>query len=169
MTISLFLLRARHMKAAHNIIIKMIGSHPCDYIGCDFVAETNMSLIRHKCEHSGENPNACKRTGCGFVGKTSKDLYNHRRKAHYKRTKHLSCDLCDKKFHCLSQLKVHNYSHSKEFPLKCELCGKGVVYKFQLDQHKLLVHSGIKGFECSYADCHANFSSYHQRFALNLI
>ncbi|XP_069356730.1 zinc finger protein 729-like [Maniola hyperantus] len=65
------------------------------------------------------------------------------------------CDLCDKSFHKLSDLKKHEDIHNDIRRHKCTLCDRKFTDKSNLKKHMLL-HSKIKPFAC--IGCQARFT-----------
>lgn len=63
-------------------------------------------------------------------------------------TKRLGCLQCGKNFRCLSQLEIHQRSHTGEKPFRCSLCGKRYAQKGHLYTHQR-THTGEKPYRCS--------------------
>ncbi|XP_043923946.1 zinc finger imprinted 3-like [Protopterus annectens] len=78
------------------------------------------------------------------------DLLNHQyvKKEHKKVYKHA---VCGKGFVQKSNMKKHQYTHTKQNPHKCDICGKTFADKRYLIGHQL-GHTGEKPFKCTICD-----------------
>ena len=79
--------------------------------------------------------------------------------------KPLKCNLCDKKFVRLTNLKNHLKTHTGETPFICGSCGAKFTTRSNLKSHEMS-HSGEKQFQCDI--CSAKFVNnsgliYHQK------
>ncbi|XP_055911178.1 zinc finger protein 883-like [Eupeodes corollae] len=72
------------------------------------------------------------------------------------------CDMCDKAFVELHDLKRHKRMHTGEKPHVCATCGKAFSQQNKLARHNL-VHTGERPYKCEYCD-----KSFTQRNELNL-
>uniref|UniRef100_A0A8C1JRK4 Si:dkey-210j14.3 n=1 Tax=Cyprinus carpio TaxID=7962 RepID=A0A8C1JRK4_CYPCA len=62
--------------------------------------------------------------------------------------KRFVCSYCSKRFRCVSQLTIHQRSHTGEKPYRCTLCGKRYLQKGHLYTHQR-THTGEKPYRCS--------------------
>ena len=58
------------------------------------------------------------------------------------------CNICDKAFTQVTQVKRHLLTHSGEKLHKCDVCDKRFTRKGYLKEH-LLIHTGQKPHECN--------------------
>merc|ERR1711988_1588604 len=58
------------------------------------------------------------------------------------------CEFCEKTFEYQKTLKAHMFSHTGNWPYSCDICGKGVSSKYNLDRHRLQVHTKEYKFKC---------------------
>lgn len=75
-------------------------------------------------------------------------IYRNMRNLRNSVTKRLGCLQCGKNFRCLSQLEIHQRSHTGEKPFRCLLCGKRYAQKGHLYTHQR-THTGEKPYCCS--------------------
>ncbi|TRY92157.1 hypothetical protein DNTS_015081 [Danionella cerebrum] len=62
--------------------------------------------------------------------------------------KRFVCGHCSKRFRCLSQLTIHQRSHTGEKPYRCGVCGKRYIQKGHLYTHQR-THTGEKPYRCA--------------------
>ncbi|XP_059082648.1 zinc finger protein 43-like [Tigriopus californicus] len=62
--------------------------------------------------------------------------------------KPFKCDICPMQFNQARDLRAHRMqNHSSERPHTCQVCGKGFVHKFYLEEHTSY-HTGERRFQC---------------------
>ncbi|XP_065062048.1 zinc finger protein 235-like isoform X1 [Rhopilema esculentum] len=103
---------------------------------------------------------------CGKVYMRSWSYYSHMRE-HAAGDKVHSCDVCNKQFQNLSNLKQHRLTHTGIKPFQCDLCEKSFSNASSLRIHSLS-HSETKPYVCDVDGCDKGFSNpsslrVHQR------
>lgn len=73
-----------------------------------------------------------------------------------------NCEMCQKCFTTLSDLKKHMRTHTQERPYKCpeDDCGKAFTASHHLKTHKR-THTGEKPYPCQENSCQKSFSTSH--------
>uniref|UniRef100_A0A1I8PUJ2 C2H2-type domain-containing protein n=1 Tax=Stomoxys calcitrans TaxID=35570 RepID=A0A1I8PUJ2_STOCA len=98
---------------------------------------------------------------CDICNRTFNDLYNLRiHKMIHSGEKPFQCDECGKRFRQFNKLKIHCITHTDKKPYICEICGKGFRFRNYLSVHKRL-HSGENPYKCKF--CSEYFHSLHSR------
>ena len=116
----------------------------CDQCGRGYT--TAFALKEHQMFH--EEPTvACPR--CPELFHTKYEKYSHYWKSHvgpsHGERKNYNCNLCDKVYKVLSDLKYHQATHTGVFKFRCEVCGKGTHSRGNLNAH-MKKHGG--GYCC---------------------
>ncbi|XP_061393072.1 zinc finger protein 235 [Musca vetustissima] len=98
---------------------------------------------------------------CDVCNRTFNDLYNLRiHKMIHSGEKPFQCDECGKRFRQYNKLKIHCITHTDLKPYVCDICNKGFRFRNYLSVHKRL-HSGENPYKCKF--CEEYFHSLHSR------
>ncbi|XP_073832918.1 uncharacterized protein [Musca autumnalis] len=98
---------------------------------------------------------------CDVCNRTFNDLYNLRiHKMIHSGEKPFQCDECGKRFRQYNKLKIHCITHTDLKPYVCDICNKGFRFRNYLSVHKRL-HSGENPYKCKF--CNEFFHSLHSR------
>ncbi|XP_043082298.1 zinc finger Y-chromosomal protein 1 isoform X2 [Puntigrus tetrazona] len=126
------------------------GEKPYSCLYCDYKSADSSNLKTHiKTKHSKEMPYKCDR--CFQTFAEPEELLNHA--LTHEEAKTHQCTHCDHKSSNSSDLKRHIISvHTKDYPHKCEVCGKGFHRPSELKKHSA-AHKAKKLHQCR----HCNF------------
>ncbi|XP_036936634.1 zinc finger protein 93-like isoform X2 [Acanthopagrus latus] len=129
----------------------------CAHCGMRFKNDTD--LISHQRVHTRERPYLC--ADCGRTFSQNSSLLRHLHFVHseFRNEKRHSCTQCEKSFKEKGALKKHQRTkHLNElFRHPCPYCGK-MVSASTMARHKLM-HTGMRPFKCTVADCDRHFRS----------
>ena len=118
--------------------------------------------MRHRrVVHENGKEHSC--PACGFKAFDGWTLRNHIQNKHGENPSTFSCDICKKCFSTKGGLINHMKTHTGTYAHKCELCDKSYIYLDELKRHKYKIH-GIQddSFICS--KCGKCLSSTTNRF-----
>uniref|UniRef100_A0A673G6F0 Zinc finger Y-chromosomal protein 1-like n=1 Tax=Sinocyclocheilus rhinocerous TaxID=307959 RepID=A0A673G6F0_9TELE len=126
------------------------GEKPYSCLYCDYKSADSSNLKTHiKTKHSKEMPYKCDR--CFQTFAEPDELLQHG--LTHEEAKTHQCTHCDHKSSNSSDLKRHIISvHTKDYPHKCEVCGKGFHRPSELKKHSA-AHKVKKLHQCR----HCNF------------
>lgn len=72
---------------------------------------------------------------------------------------HFKCDKCDRYFRKINHLNTHKVKHLKEYPYKCQQCGKGFVIRRNYDCHVLTHGKGENEWPYECKVCQRRFAN----------
>uniref|UniRef100_A0A8C1YTZ3 Zinc finger X-chromosomal protein-like n=1 Tax=Cyprinus carpio TaxID=7962 RepID=A0A8C1YTZ3_CYPCA len=121
------------------------GEKPYSCLYCDYKSADSSNLKTHiKTKHSKEMPYKCDR--CFQTFAEPDELLQHG--LTHEEAKTHQCTHCDHKSSNSSDLKRHIISvHTKDYPHKCEVCGKGFHRPSELKKHSA-AHKAKKLHQC---------------------
>ncbi|XP_037935722.1 zinc finger protein 724-like [Teleopsis dalmanni] len=98
---------------------------------------------------------------CDICDRAFNDLYNLRiHKMIHTGEMPFQCEECGKRFRQFNKLKIHRITHTNKKPFVCEICNKAFRFRNYLAVHKRL-HTGDKLYKCQ--NCELQFHSMHSR------
>lgn len=118
----------KHMSTVHQLHDPQIGGVQCTY--CNFNCLTTKQLKEHYDQIHKFVCLICKKAFSSHSG-----FYSHNRLHHGQEQDLHKCKICDKKFECVSRLKIHERSHSTSRAFTCPVCQKSYKHKYSLDSH----------------------------------
>ncbi|XP_072034333.1 uncharacterized protein [Amphiura filiformis] len=150
--------KKQQVKAATGYNASTSQSHPGDMNTicdiCKKVLATKAGLKKHMKAHEAKQSG--KRFRCEICNKEFlqlKDVKIHLK--NHATNRPLTCEKCGKGFKTSAHLSRHRSIHSDVKPLICQLCGKGFTHRYNLNGH-LRTHTGEKPFKCDI--CNAAFT-----------
>ncbi|XP_006628058.2 zinc finger X-chromosomal protein isoform X1 [Lepisosteus oculatus] len=121
------------------------GEKPYQCLYCEYKSADSSNLKTHvKTKHSKEMPYKCER--CFQTFPEAEELLHHA--LSHEEAKTHQCAHCDHKSSNSSDLKRHVISvHTKDYPHKCDVCGKGFHRPSELKKH-MAAHRSKKVHQC---------------------
>merc|ERR1719167_201267 len=113
---------------------------------CDESFAWKSSLNRHKERIHTENRSLYQCTWCDKTYKALSILNDHVKRDHFKERKH-HCDLCEKSFFKINDLKYHQRVHMSIKPYVCSTCDKKFSHISHYYRHRR-IHTGEKPYKC---------------------
>ena len=125
----------------------------CDLCPKTFNSKSN--VIRHRSRHF-KPKRPCPQCGKQFHNDFS--VKQHLFHVHSNQ-KNFVCHICDYATLTKTSLQLHIIrNHTKDYPLSCDVCGKGYTKKHLLDAHRRSVHEGVE-YACE--ECGKTFKYVH--------
>ena len=99
---------------------------------------TVLSSTEQALEENSETRTCCK---CGKVCKGTRGFHMHYTKAHLKKKRHVSCQLCGRQFTHKYGMRFHlKQVHSHVLRVSCTVCGVVLYNKYALPKHMRKFH-----------------------------
>lgn len=117
----------------------------CPEPGCNRRFSYQSALVTHSISHLPEEERTLY-SCCGRKFSTASRLAAHTNTVHSKVAlkKEFSCEICEKRFLCKSNLAYHLTTHKDfEFQVQCEICDKWLKNKICLRKH-MAIHSEVR-------------------------
>ncbi|KAK3867621.1 hypothetical protein Pcinc_026932 [Petrolisthes cinctipes] len=140
--------KQQHLKT-HSFDHTGINPYACDYPGCEMRCKTPSRLKRHQLQHEGSRY-ACPYENCNQTFDTHIELLQHMPNSHPR-----VCDICDRPFRQLRQLKKHRQSHEnivEAYFCPFVACTRFYYRKNNLDTHIKAKHEHLRIYECGVCD-----------------
>ncbi|KAG5875785.1 hypothetical protein JTB14_023533 [Gonioctena quinquepunctata] len=115
--------------------------YECRYEGCDKNFPAIWNLRKHEATHAGKVTHTCHECGMEF---TTYDTYRYHCKKHTGRK--FLCPHCGRAFMQSVHLKYHMWTHTGIKKFKCDLCEKSYTSVTQLKKHRRRHHPKAKEF-----------------------